>query len=126
MAQFSDLVGKTLITARNCGDKVIDFVTDDGIAYQMYHDQDCCESVYVEDIVGDLNDLIGSPILSASEESNHRQVKDPEGWDDGDETWTFYKISTIKGSVTIRWYGSSNGYYSTAVSFEELPKQGAL
>lgn len=101
---FESLVGKTFKSVVNSGDK-LDFETIDGEKYKMFHQQDCCEHVSIEDIVGDLNDLIGSPILAASETSNQ-----------GDsQTWTYYSIATIKGAVSIRWYGESNGYYSESV-----------
>lgn len=112
----SVLVGQILTKVDyNKQSEVISFITDDGKLYEMYHDQDCCESESVEDICGDLNDLIGTPILLANESSNSNSSND-----DDSETWTFYTFATIKGFVDIRWYGSSNGYYSESVSFYEV------
>ena len=82
----------------------------------MSHYQDCCEQVYIEDIVGDINDVVGSPILLAEEAISH----DDDKGNFESITWTFYHLSTIKGGVTIRWCGSSNGYYSESVDFERV------
>lgn len=120
-AEFEDLQGKTLTSIEVSDDKeTVTFKCDDGISYKLHHEQDCCEYVYVEDIAGDLQDLIGAPILQAEEVSSSDDENRPseysENW-----TWTFYKLATIKGGVTIRWLGESNGWYSEGVSFDKVP-----
>lgn len=120
--KFETLKGKTLKAITVSEDKErVDFETEDGKTFRLYHSQDCCESVSVEDVCGDLADLIGNPILLAEEVESE---KPPEGfkheYEPESQTWTFYKLATIKGSATIRWFGSSNGYYSETVSFTEV------
>ena len=117
---FNTLLGKTFKdvyeTQDESGDDEILFELDDCKFYKMCHQQDCCEDVHIESIVGDLNDLIGSPILLA-EESTRSSDYDQEQYDSA--TWTFYKLATAKGYVDIRWFGSSNGYYSESVDLFE-------
>ena len=66
---ISVLKGKTLSEVVVSGYPVdndageIRFITSDGETYILYHEQDCCESVYIESIVGDTSDLVGTPIL---------------------------------------------------------------
>lgn len=118
---FEELKGKTLTSITGgVGDDVMAFTADDGKQYELYHCQDCCESVSIEDISGDLSDIIGSPILLAEEVTSNENPENMkfERYQDS-FTWTFYKLATIKGNVTIRWYGSSNGYYSERVDFRE-------
>lgn len=119
--QFKDLEGKTLkrIEGAKKGSEEIYFITDENEKFKMYHENDCCEQVQVEDICGDIEDLIGHEILVAYESSNDDEKGKPEKYSES-WTWTFYNISTIKGSVTIRWLGTSNGYYSERVTFDKL------
>lgn len=117
---ISVLLGKTLVAATGKkGDDEIIFKTTDGKEYWLYHEQDCCEGVAVEDICGEMSDLIGSPITQAEESSNEPDPGRPGEYSDS-WTWTFYRIATAKGQVVIRWLGESNGYYSEDVDFKEV------
>jgi len=124
--KFETLLGKTLSdvkVVRDGEDDEIIFTTTTGERYKMYHRQDCCEDVSIDDIVGDVQDLVGSPILMAEEVSNSddpppiRRFSSGYEYTDDSYTWTFYKLATVNGYVTIRWYGSSNGYYSESANF---------
>lgn len=112
------LIGQTLVDVSGLeeGSERALFTTQSGRKFIMFHHQDCCESVEVNDVIGDVQDIIGSPIVMAEEATNK---DDPPDTHDTSFTWTFYKIGTNKGSITIRWYGESNGYYSEDVDFEE-------
>lgn len=118
MEIFEDLKGKILIAIENNRNSELIFTLKNRSRYKLYHDQDCCEEVRIEDINGELEDLIGSTLLMAEKVST--VDISPEGvpiYDNQHFTWTFYKLATTKGYVTVRWYGSSNGYYSEDVHF---------
>jgi len=111
---ISELKNKIILKIINDDYESLTFKCHDGSEYTMLHHQDCCECVRLNDINGDLDDLIGSPILQSEESSS--DATGHNGCESG--TWTFYKFATIKGYVTLRWLGESNGYYSESVSFD--------
>lgn len=137
MTDFAELIGQTFTAVERQRSADVRFVSDeswchyersfdstdtivftraDGVRYVMGYEQDCCASCEIADMNGDLADLAGVPITLAEESSST-----PDGWtpDESDDsyTWTFYRLATCKGHVDIRWFGSSNGYYSESVSF---------
>lgn len=119
--EVSELLGKTLvsITGADEGSDEIIFECSDGSKYRMYHEQECCESVLIEDVCGYVNSLIGNPLTMAEDISNIMDNPAVDKWTDSC-TWTWYKFATVKGYVTIRWYGESNGWYSERVDFEKM------
>jgi hypothetical protein len=117
---IKELIGLTIYEFKVKEEEIL-IKTSCGRTFLFYHSQDCCETVYVESVNGDISDLIGKPILIAEESTNSESH--PEDFKDEvceDFTWTFYKLATIKGHVDIRWLGESNGYYSEKVDFKEI------
>lgn len=120
---LSRLVGRT-IEKIDKTDTYIKFFTKDGAMFKLYHHKDCCEDVYIDDICGNLDDLIGVPIRKAREDKNDQCYIDPNNQFKGTYTWTFYNFATSKGYVTIKFYGTSNGNYSEKISVEITDKNG--
>ena len=128
-AKIQDLLGETIRFIHkdvdNGSDKLI-FFTDSAKIYKMHHMQDCSEDVGIDDICGDLKDLLNSPVLLADASSNNNyddkdlapSSKHP--YIDDSFTWTFYKLATVNGYVDIKWFGTSNGYYSEKVDFTQI------
>lgn len=115
------LVGQ-VVTKIDHGDYYVLFTLENGDKYELHHNQSCCEDVHLEDIIGNLDDLVGSPILKAevvTSDTNPSDIDMSERFQDC-FMWTFYHFATIKGYVTLRWYGDSNGYYSVEVSFDKV------
>jgi len=113
LAKIEDMVGKVFTRVSGGvgdGELVFENATE---RFVFFHYQDCCEHVDINDIVGDLQDLVGEPLLIAEEVSGATEP-DEEHYES--YTYTFYKFATRRGYVDVRWLGESNGYYSESVS----------
>lgn len=109
---LSELVGETIatVTGGDKGDYETVITTTSGKAIKVYHEQDCCESVNIEDAESD--DVVGGVVLSAAFVEGECPAVDDE-YAEAYE-WSFLRIETTKGSIWQRWYGESD-YYSVSV-----------
>jgi hypothetical protein len=116
--EFDVMIGVTMVSVKaRQYDEALIFTAEDGRRFEFFHHQDCCESVCIEEIIGDLDDLVGSPLVMA-EEIDNKDARVPEHAES--YMWTFYRFGTSKGSVTVRFLGQSNGYYGEDVSFHVI------
>lgn len=118
-------IGQTVIEINGMkeGSEAVEIVTREGGRLTLRYEQDCCASCSICQIDGDPLDLLGLPLLMCEEVAGESLgVDDTKGengqpesdWNSDSFTWTFVKLATTAGYVTLRWYGSSNGYYSEA------------
>lgn len=121
---YTEFSGKTIQEIRGCK-KHSDEVTikfTDGSCLKFYHRQDCCETVLLEDFDATPEDLVNAKIISIEERisySGKDEIKPLNTWDES-YTWSFYVIKTSKFTMTLRWYGESNGWYSETVDIDYL------
>jgi hypothetical protein len=109
------LLGKTLISVEGAKEGSNEVIFDTKTErFRMYHQQDCCESVAITRVRGDVSKILNSPVTRAVEKSPDYKYEGESG------TWSEFQIFTKKGSLTILWLGESNGYYSESVSFDKL------
>ena len=122
-----ELKGKTLVSIeieKNSDDDDAELVmkTSLGETYRLNHYNAGGEIVFIEDVCGSLSDLIGEPLLEAEEVTsfeNPEYIKPETITYQHNFQWTFYKLGTCKGFVTVRWYGTDNGNYSLQVDLSK-------
>ena len=87
--------------------------------FVLYHDQDCCESVYIYDTKGNLNDLVGKQLKEV--DWHYPELSDTD-LDEPCDSYTLTDIVFITDDMTVisRWIGESNGYYSESVDLKEI------
>jgi hypothetical protein len=97
------------------GSEKVEIITAEGGKLTIVYEHDCCAGCEIVQVDGDPMDLLGAPLLMCEEDGNvgEQESKDKE-YPDESFTWTFVKFASVHGYVTLRWYGSSNGYYSEA------------
>ena len=118
MSDFAELQGKFIKEVQvDREENEIYFLTECGQKYKMFHEQECCESVIIQDICNNLQELVDQQILLAEERTQTKEEDEEFG---DSHTWTFYTIRTLLGTYDIRWHGTSNGYYSESVEFVRL------
>ena len=114
---FSTLVGHKIVEVNDSFGEL--FITTDRASFRMRHDGECCEQVELIDGLDDLRGLVGETVVVAAKAVSDGGAAPKDFTDQGCSEWTFYMLRTANGDATLRWFGSSNGYYSTDVKFYE-------
>ena len=117
---ISTLKGLTItsISGANIDSCSVVIKTLEGNSFEMMHSQDCCEHVSVHSVLGDVQSIIGSPVILVGEGDEPTELN--LEYEPDSHTWTIYRIETKRGYLQINWLGVSNGYYGETVDFIQI------
>ena len=120
---FDEMAGKviTKVIGKN-GDNCLTFETNNGEVFKFFHEKDG-NFAKIDNICGDLNNLVGKPLLSAKAVifHNHSLINMQEK---NNPNWIFYRFSNLETRVDIRWYDKTKYNYSEEVSFYYVDENG--
>lgn len=116
--ELNSLVGEVLTYIDTDGKGEIMLTTESGRKIRIYHEQDCCESVRIEDTEGNWHNLIGKVIVEVNYDIDPSGAPMPEYPDSWTRTNLTFKVNDA--TVISKWIGESNGYYSESVDIEEI------
>jgi hypothetical protein len=112
---IDSLVGETLsfIDIDDDNNEIL-LTTESGRQIKIFHQQDCCESVFIDSTDGDWNELLGKVLIEVTKDV----VSDETECETSTHTKLIFRVNDA--TVVSRWIGYSNGYYSEDVDIEEL------
>ena len=116
---WHDLIGQTITEiSAPIGDAFIQIRTTQG-GIRALHQTDCCESIDLMRVDGDVDTLIGG-VVTVAEDDTGCVPPDWAGKDyEGESvTWTKLTLGTSTASVHFWVRGASNGFYSETLEFE--------
>lgn len=116
-AELNELVGKVIasINGLEKESEEVTITTECGESFILYHEQDCCEWVNLDDFETTSKSIVGGTVVLFEERTD-----EGEGEYGDTFTWTFYELKTTKGHLMMKWHGESNGYYSESVDFAKM------
>lgn len=97
----------------NYADSELKITTDKGV-FCMFHSEDCCENVWLEEGLDEIHGLIGKTILSFEERSYTQSEPDE---DEYYSSWHLYTVTHTGGYLDLCWRGHGKVYYSHSVRF---------
>jgi hypothetical protein len=121
-ANFFELKGQIIeeITGLTEGNDEVVLTTNIG-KYRLYHEQDCCEHVVINKVIGNVNDLVGEVIFAEEDAgANDPDWFNEKFYEDDSHTWTKYVLKNDNASLEFWFLGTSNGYYGEGVTFEKI------
>jgi hypothetical protein len=103
---FSTLKGQT-ITKITSDFESVTFKTV-GKTYKLEHFQDCCESVRLKNVIGDIKDILNVPITLAEEDNPSNPDWHLDHYDDS-HTWSVFILEAAGKRVEFWFLRESNG-----------------